>query len=336
MRSPQRRPRRVTPRRVLGVLAAAVVMTVAPASSTVAPYPSGAPRAVPGLSVAPGEAPAPEIAVVDPTRVPDAETVAATFPTRDDTGLPPGWEPKEEHTGDLWVSARGAVVEDLRITGGIIYVTGQDVTLRRVEAIDAFVVNDANGGCGSGLVVESSTFTRTTGATETDLPAIGNGGYTVRDTLIDGVPEGIRVGSKHCGGVTLENSYIAVVPPAQCQDWHGDGIQGHNGGPVLVRQSVITLEERADCPGNAPFFYPGDQGNTSLTVDGLLVSGGGYPFRAGTSGTVNNLRVIDDSWGYGPTEVTCPDIAVTGSHLVTLAADGSTTPVEQLAPCGAG
>ncbi len=331
-RTPPPRRRPATFRRAVCVLAAVVIMTLAPASTSVPPELWTTPGAAPGVSVAPGEGPAPDDDVVVPTRVPEA--VAATFPTRSSVGLPAGWEPKDEHTGDLWIRARGAVVEDLRITGGVIRVAAENVTLRRVQAVDAFVVNDVNGACGSGLVVESSTFTRTAGATETDLPVIGTGGFTVRDVLIDGVPEGIRVGSKHCGGVTVENSYIAVVPPAECQDWHGDGIQGHNGGPVLVRQSVITLEERADCPGNAPFFYPGDQDNTSLTIDGLLVSGGGYPFRAGTSGTVYNLRVVDESWGYGPAEVSCPAVAVTGSHLVTVAANGRTTPVGRLAPCG--
>ncbi|MFC8943377.1 hypothetical protein ACFT1B_35400, partial [Streptomyces griseoincarnatus] len=79
---------------------------------------------------------------------------AATFPTKSSVGLPAGWEPKQEHTGDLWIRTRGTVVEDLRITGGIVYVAAQDVTLRRVHAVDAFVVNDVNGACGSGLVVE--------------------------------------------------------------------------------------------------------------------------------------------------------------------------------------
>lgn len=330
MRTPSRRPRQPAVWRVVCVLAAVVLMTLAPASTAVPPELSGAVGPSPGVSVGPGEPP--DLSAVVPTRVPDA--VAATFPTRSSVGLPAGWEPKDVHTGDLWIRARGAVIEDLRITGGVVYVAAQDVTLRRVDAIDTFVVNDVNGGCGSGLVVESSTFRRTAGATETDLPVIGTGGYTVRDVLIDGVPEGVRVGSKHCGGVTVENSYIAVVPPAECHDWHGDGIQGHNGGSLLVLQTTITLEERADCPGNAPFFYPDDQGNTSLTVDGLLVSGGGYPFRVGTPGTVNNLRVVDESWGYGPAEVSCPAVAVTGSHLVTVAEGGRTTPVGPLEPCG--
>lgn len=313
-------PRQATRRWAFCALVAAVVVTLAPASATVPP------GAWAGSEASTD---------VEPTaRQALGPAAAATFPTRSSAGLPSGWEPNQEHAGDLWIRTRGTVVEDLRITGGIVYVAAQDVTLRRVHAVDTFVVNDVNGACGSGLVVESSTFARTPGATETDLPVIGTGGFTVRDVLIDGVPEGIRVGSKHCGGVTVENSYIGVVPPVVCDDWHGDGIQGHDGGRLVVLQSTITLEERADCPGNAPFFYPDDQGNTSLVVDGLLVSGGGYPFRAGTTGTVRNLRVVNDSWGYGPAEVSCPAVAVTESHLVTAAANGRTRAVGPLAPCG--
>lgn len=316
-------PRRATFRWALCALAAVVVTALAPASSAVAPF----------VADRSGTALGPAAAEPMPTLGPAA---AATFPTATSVGLPSGWEPKEEHAGDLWIRTAGAVVEDLRITGGIVYVAAQDVTLRRVHAVDAFVVNDVNGECGSGLLVESSSFERTPGATETDLPVIGSGGYTIRDVLIDGVPEGIRVASKQCGGVTVENSYIGVVPPEACDDWHGDGVQGYNGGEILVHQSTITLEERPDCPGNAPFFYPEDQGNTSVTIDGLLVSGGGYPFRAGTTGTVRNLRVVDESWGYGPAEVTCPAVAVTGSHVVTVADDGRTTPVAPLTPCAGG
>jgi hypothetical protein len=315
-------PRQATRWWAFCALAGAVILPLAPASSVVPP----------GAWVGSGAFTDAEAGV--PLDL--GPVAAATFPTRSSVGLPPGWEPEQEHTGDLWIRTRGTVVEDLRITGGIVYVAAQNVTLRRVHAVDAFVVNDVNGACGSGLVVESSTFVRTSGATETDLPVIGNGGLAIRDVLIDGVPEGIRVGSKHCGGVAVENSYIGVVPPAECQDWHGDGIQGDNGGSLVVRQSTITLEERADCPGNAPFFYPDDQSNTSLAVDGLLVSGGGYPFRAGTSGTVRNLRVVDESWGYGPAEVSCPAVTVTGSHLVTVAANGRTTSVGPLTPCAGG
>lgn len=264
-------------------------------------------------------------------------TVASTppparFPTRDDAGLPPGWAPQRTHEGDLWIREAGTTISDVRITNGTIYVAAPDVTLRRVHAVNTTVANDVNGSCGSGLVVEQSSFVRTAPSTETDVPVIGNGGFTARNVMIDGAPEGIRVGSKHCGGVTVERSYIRIVPPQACEDWHGDGIQGHNGGPVVVRRTTIVLEERADCPGNAPFFYPEGQDNTSLDIDGLLVSGGGYPFRAGAPGTVRHLQVVEGTWGYGPVDVLCDLVTVRQAAVVTVS-DGRTTPVEPITPC---
>jgi hypothetical protein len=258
------------------------------------------------------------------------------FPTRDSAGLPSGWSPQRTHNGDLWIREAGAVVQDIRITGGTIYVAAEDVTLRRVHGVNTTVANDVNGICGSGLLVERSSFERTAPSTETDVPVIGNGGFTVRNVMIDGVPEGIRVGSKHCGGVTVERSYLRIVPPDECDDWHGDGIQGHNGGPVVVRLTTIVLEERADCPGNAPFFYPDGQDNTSLEVDGLLVSGGGYPFRAGAPGAVRHLQVVQDSWGYGPVEVRCDVVTMRQAQVVTVSGAGRTTPVGPLDPCAGG
>lgn len=264
-------------------------------------------------------------------------TVASTppppaFPTRDDAGLPSVWTPRRTHDGDLLVDKDGTVVQDLRITNGTIRVTAKNVTLRRVHAVNTTVANDVNGSCGSGLLIEQSSFERTAPSTETDVPVIGNGGFTVRDVMIDGAPEGIRVGSKHCGGATIEDSYIRIVPPGVCEDWHGDGVQGHNGGPVVVRQTTIVLEERADCPGNAPFFYPEDQGNTSMDIDGLLVSGGGYPFRTGTPGAVRHLQVVKDSWAYGPVDVRCEGVSAQQAMVVTVSG-GRTTPVEPIALC---
>lgn len=264
-------------------------------------------------------------------------TVASTapparFPTGDEAGLPRGWSPQETHEGDLLIDEDGTVVQDLRITNGTVRVTAKNVTLRRVHAVNATVANDVNGICGSGLVIEQSSFERTAVSTETDVPVIGNGGFTVRDVMIDGVPEGIRVGSKHCGGVTIEDSYIRIVPPEVCEDWHGDGVQGHNGGPVVVRRTTIILKERADCPGNAPFFYPEGQDNTSMDIDGLLVSGGGYSFRAGTPGAVRHLQVVQGSWGFGPVDIRCDGVSVRQAMVVTVSG-GRTTPVEPVTPC---
>lgn len=313
---------------VVGALVAAALTTVAVSQNT-SPDDPGASSGGTEQDAAPtpsGEPPDPVV-----------ESAALTFPTPETAGLPDGWTPKQTHTGDLRISEPGTVVSDLRITDGTIYVDAQDVTLRRVQAVGSKVVNDDTPVCGSGLLVEQSEFVRSDVRTgDGDRQVIGNGGFTVRDVVIDGVPEGIRVGAKQCGDVVVEDSFIRVVPPDVCTDWHGDGIQGYGGGSLTVRNTRIIMRETADCYGTAPFFYPSGQGNTSLTVDGLLVEGGGYAFRAGTEGSVRNLQVVQDTWGYGPVDVLCPALTTWQAHTVTADNEGRTTPVDPIECGGSG
>ncbi|GHH72584.1 hypothetical protein [Promicromonospora soli] len=295
--------------------------------TTLGPVPPASPPDVP-------EAPGASDGGDTPSAVGDG--VPITFPTATTAGLPEGWSPRRTHTGDLRISEAGTVVQDLRITDGTIYVEAKNVTLRRVHAVGSNVVNDVGDTCGSGLVIEASRFEAGSEPTrDSDLSVIGNGGFTVRNVVIDGLPEGIRVGAKKCGDVVVERSFIRVIPPEICQDWHGDGIQGYGGGSVTVKQTRIVMSETTDCSGTAPFFYPSGQGNTSLNVDGLLVEGGGYAFRAGTPGTVRNLQVVRDSWGYGPVDVLCSALGDWQAHVVTVS-DGRTAPGDAIECGGSG
>lgn len=329
---------------VVGVLAAVVLTTLGPVPLRTPPEDPAAPgtpseRATasespsedPTASESPSEDATPsDTAEPTPSEDPSPSVEPSapnTFPTTETAGLPAGWSPQRTHTGDLHLSEPGAVVSDLRITDGIIYVDAENVTLRRVQAVGSRVVNDAGPVCGSGLLVESSEFVRSSvQTTDGDHQVIGNGGFTVRDVVIDGVPEGIRVGAAQCGDVVVEDSFIRVVPPDVCNDWHGDGIQGYGGGSLTVKNTQVIMRETADCYGTAAFFYPSGQGNTSVTIDGLLVEGGGYPFRAGTPGTVRDLQVVRDSWGYGPVDVLCSALTVWQADVVTVGKDGRTTP----------
>jgi hypothetical protein len=135
--------------------------------------------------------------------------------------------------------------------------------------------------------------------------AISYCGYTaVRVAILDR-NEGFRDG---CSVPThIRDSFVRITPPAGCGDWHGDGIQGYTGGDLHVTGVTIDFRETNGCVGNAPFFFPGGQGNSTAHVDGLLVRGGGYPFRMGTPGSVRGLRVVQGpgpvSWRYGPVSV---------------------------------
>ncbi|NLA35177.1 MAG: DUF2336 domain-containing protein, partial [Actinobacteria bacterium] len=160
--------------------------------------------------------------------------------------------------------------------------------------------------------------------TDKDEPVIAPGGYTVRNIMIDGAPEGLRVGGKSagCGPVTVQDTFVRATSPQTCSDWHGDGIQGYDGAALVVRNSTVLLRETNNCYGTAAFFYPSGQGNTSIDIDGLMVGGGGYPFRSGMPGTVKNLKVIEKNWGYGPTLVECSPISAWQADVVRLDAAG--------------
>lgn len=212
-------------------------------------------------------------------------------------------------------------------------VAAPNVTLRRIRAVNANVTNDSRGTCSPGLLIEDSELVASGATSDDDPPAVGVGSFTMRNTVIDGAPEGVRVGgaARGCGPVVVDQSFIGIAAPTHCTDWHGDGIQGYDGPALTVLNTTIVFTARSNCGGTAAFFYPSDQGNTSVNIDGLLVSGGGYPFRLGTPGRVRNLAVVDRSWGYGPIDVKCALVQEWAAQIVRLSPAGQPIPIRMLA-----
>ena len=302
-----------------------------PTDPTPTPEPTPTPTETPTPTPTPTPEPTP-----DPTDPPEGENPDATgFPTRATTGVPAGWQPKQEITGDYTVWDAGQVLEDVRITGGVLYVRAPNVTLRRVELSSARIVNEYGGTCFSGLNIEDSTIVR--GAADVYQPVIQSGGYTATRVEIDGVSEGFRIGGGDvgCGPVLIQDSWAKIDPAQGCDragiDWHGDGLQGYWGVAVTLRNSSIAIGRTDYCQGTAAFFYP-NQNNTSATVENVLLSGGGYVFRLETPGSVSGLKIVDDSWEYGPTDVTsCGQVAWgAGNEIVRVNPDGSLTSVAPL------
>jgi len=244
----------------------------------------------------------------------------ASFPQPSTTGVPPGWKPTVTYTTALHVTRRGAVVEDVRLINADLVIDADNVTVRRVEIQSGRIYNEGAFPCHNGLLIEDVTFTRAADRTTsaTDKPAIGIGGYTARRVKIDGLAEGFRVGgrSNGCGPVTIEDSFARITPPEPCDDWHGDGIQAYDGAELRVRNVTLELVETKSCAGNAPFFYPHSQGDQSVTIEGLLVKAGGFPFRLGMPGTVRGLRIVAGSWGYRPIDVRCSVIRAWEAKVV--------------------
>lgn len=248
------------------------------------------------------------------------------FPRPVNTGVPRGWQPRKTVNGDLTVTKDGAVVEDVRVYGDLV-INAEKVTVRRVDVVGGQVKNTTGGSCGKGLKLIEVTIRNdpdhpTTGE---ESPAIGEGGYTARRVEIKGMPEGFRVGSVDaCGRVVIKDSFATVTPPRNCDDidWHGDTLQGYGGGALKIRNTRLVLENLPSCGGTAPFFYPDGENNTSVDVDGLIVEGGGYPFRLGMPGKVRNLKIVQGSFEFGPIDVICGLVSVWDAAIVTLDAKG--------------
>jgi hypothetical protein len=275
-------------------------------------------------------------ATATPTATSTSRPPAAGFPNPATTGVPAGWTPRSSRTTDLRVTTAGSTVEDVRIVGANLIIDAANVTVRRVEIQGGRIINDPGSSCRNGLVLEDVSLIRAPGqTTQGDTPVIQAGGYTARRVKIDGVSEGFRVGGRSlsCGPVTIENSFARVRYPDVCGDWHGDGLQGYDGPALTLRNSTMELIESGGCGGTAAFFYPSGQGNTSATIDGLLVKGGGYPFRMGMPGSVKGLRIVDRSWGYGPIDVNCGALSSWEASIVAIDANYQVTSTVRAQPC---
>lgn len=193
------------------------------------------------------------------------------------------------------------------------------------------------------MTLDRVSFGRAPGqvTTDRDIPVVQTGGYTAHRVKIDQVPEGFRIGGRSsggCGTTTIVDSFARVVPPDVCTDWHGDAIQGYDGPPLIVRNSVAVLDEGdGHCGGGtAPFFVPHSQGNTSVDVDGLLVLGGGYSFRNGVPGSVAGLAIASGGWFYGPVDVRCSVLSGWQANIVTIDAAFQQTSVVRAQACTGG
>ena len=280
--------------------------------------PTGAPSPSAPATTAPPATATPVPTTNPPSTQPPSPAPESEFPTPATTGVPAGWVPASTRTTDLKITEPAAVVQDIRLVNADLIIAAPSVTVRRVQ-IEGGAIHTKPGGTCFSVDLDQLSIIRTAGPTTGSEPAIEPGGYTARRVEINGLPEGFRVGAKAtCGTTTVLDSFALVRAPDVCGDWHGDGLQGYDGGALVVRHSTLVLEERSGCGGTAPFFYPRNQGNTGpVTVDQLLVKGGGYTFRLGMWGHVTGLRIVAGS-SYGPIDVRCSVVNPWEAQVVTV------------------
>jgi hypothetical protein len=269
-----------------------------------------------------------------PAPAPSPVPVPGGFPNPATTGVPAGWVPAQTRTSDLVVTQPGAVVQDVLLQNADLIVSAPNVTIRRVKLQGGMINNFQGSTCSNGLTIEDTTIEPAPGqdsSTETE-GVVSYGGYTARRVLIWRRAEGFRDGGKPaCGPVRIESSFAKIVIPDGRCDLHSDGIQGYGGDAVTVVNTTVDFVD-ASC-GTAPFFVPKNQGNTSATIQGLLVLGGGYPFRMGVPGTVSGLKIVNRSWGYGPIDVDCSLVSSWDASIVTITPDYQIASTVKSQPC---
>ena len=254
------------------------------------------------------------------------------FPNRASTGVPPGWSPKRTLSDDLRVTKPGAVVEDVLLRDADLIVDAPNVTIRRVKLQGGQI--NTGSPCNEGTLIVATTLEPPPGQSTVveSEGAISYGGYTARRVEIWRRAEGFRVGGKSdgCGPVQIEDSFVKVVDPPGANGLHPDGLQGYGGSAASVSNTTIDFRKS---DGTAPFFVPSGQGNTSATVNRLLVMGGGYSFRLGVRGAVSGLKVVDDSWDYGPIDVACSALRSWEASIVTITSKYQIARTVRRQPC---
>ncbi len=210
--------------------------------------------------------------------------------------------PRRTASGSVKVTKKGAVVENLKITGSLT-VAADDVTIRNVQfkAPSRWAwqqrrsfVNVTKGS--TRTVIVDSTFN---GSNDNGVPVVydavsGYGKITVRRSEITKVANGIEWGSGLMERCLLHDIWQSG-PKSQ---WHADGIQSDEGSGIVVRNNYIRM-------GRPPAGYWSQTSAIGMwadrqphaTLKNVLVTRnvvepfGGYLFYAGITNGVDDATI---------------------------------------------
>lgn len=305
------------------------------AGFTVLRTPAGAsPSPTPALGSNPVAAPSPTVSP-SPTGTPPPPS-GDQFPNERTTGVPAGWTPARTRSTDMDVNTEGAVVQDLLLTDGAkLNINAPNVIVRRVK-LEGGWIDTASPG----VLIEDTTIDRGGPETNGGEGVVSYCGYTARRVAIIDRSEGFRESGCEASNPTrIEDSFARITEPADCTDWHGDGIQGYYGTNLTVANVTIDFHESDACSGTSPFFYnggPGGSPNGRVDVNRLLLKGGGYSFRMGTPGSVRGLKIVDGSWRYDAilmTDAGCAGAKPWEAKIVTVDSNWKITKTVADQPC---
>jgi hypothetical protein len=262
------------------------------------------------------------------------------YPSDSCTGVPAGTA-LTTITGDYTAKA-GEVIAGKRITGSVI-IGGNGVVIRNSEILGKVDNNAGSNSSRPSFTIEDSTLGPASCGSISD-GVIGVANYTAKRVRIKNQPDGFRIAGSN---VLIEDSYVTVC--SKNPDDHSDGIQVYgaaNATNIVIRHNTIDQRSVTNGAATAPIFIPTDadrQGNNGVTVTVAdnVVAGGGYPLRIYGSlpltAYVTGNKVVNNTWAYGPVDVTCDKIkSWSGNAVITYdwAAGTLLGQVRALTDCG--
>lgn len=214
---------------------------------------------------------------------------AAPRPGAENTGVPPGTTLTP--SGSFDVTQKGAIIEDLDVTGAIT-VLADDVVIRRVRitSSDYYPIRYFDND-NVGLVVEDSEFVLSPPATA----AISFSNYTARRLNIHGSEDGLKADEN----VLVEDCWIHDLSNGPGE--HNDSVQSTGGKGVTLRHNFFAGASNAA-------VQTGDEGAATedLTIECNWLYGGGWTLNIrGTPPTEpKNTKILRNRFGrdagYGP------------------------------------
>jgi hypothetical protein len=236
----------------------------------------------------------------------------AGYPTPACTGTPAGTSLSGLRLnldgGTYRVTKSGTVLNGVHIRGDLL-ITANNVTIRNSQ-IDGGVLDEYANKHYSFTIADSTVGPEHGCLTS---PGIGEANYTATGVLIRGHGDGFRDSGDN---ITIRNSYVHLCSnPGD----HSDGIQTYMAGRGLVFDHN-TIDQRDAKDVTAPIFLV-DNRTADVRVTNNLVMGGTYSIQlknARGSLVVQNNRLVNRSWIYGPVESDCGRINWSGNTLVTI------------------
>jgi hypothetical protein len=261
----------------------------------------------------------PPVPTPSPTPPPTSTTNCPLprYPVASCTGVPAGTT-LTPYAGSLVITAPGTVIDGKLVNGGL-DIRANNVVIKNSQ-INGPVINDNTATRYSFTIQDSWVRGAASGCGSFGNGAIGVANYTATRVRVTGFPDAFRVAGSN---ITIQDSYATLC--SANPDDHSDGIQAYGaagGKNIFIRHNTLDQRGVTNGAATAPLFLPSEdrQGNAGATIsvtDNLL-AGGGFTLRAYGLDfpAVTGNKIVDNTWGYGPLDVTCNTIGSWSGNAV--------------------